>query len=491
MKKKIFVVLILYIFQIFIILLPFSVLSEEKNNIAISFKPLCNVKNIDLDGDGIDEKINVVTEKYIDVNSKYPHSFYTIYINNIKILEKIKDYPNYYVIDIDVKDKYKEIVLDKRSEVYDYVTELYYYNGNKVIKMGEITGGLILDATSIDGSGIIRKNIMSHVLTAKPICCIYRLTPDHLIFFDKFREDLYELNYIVKVKESIVLQKNKTDIKNTIILKQGETVKILATDNKEWVLVENSEDIEGWFTVEDFYKIKGTGKIADEFFDGLYKENEKVDLNGDGKLDVVCFKDEGNCTVKIYVNYTSQMEGGPAYITDIVDIDERDNIKEITVGDSGPSDDYSTRFYYYNGKDIVYMGTVGGTLENGITINSDGKVIARERGKILHTWFYTKIYRLNKNHLLGGVPQQNIYKMNYKVKLKIELPLQKSQIDRSVVTILKPGEEVTIVASDDKEWCLLENSKGIRGWFAVEKFSTIKGINKNAYDVFEGLCGAD
>ena len=56
---------------------------------------------------------------------------------------------------------------------------------------------------------------------------------------------------------------------------------------------------------------------------------------------------------------------------------------------------------------------------------------------------------------------------------------------------LQTGEKVTIVASDNKAWCLVKNSKGKQGWFAVDEFCIIRGTNLAASEFFEGLSFAD
>ncbi|MBE0448456.1 MAG: SH3 domain-containing protein [Actinobacteria bacterium] len=233
-----------------------------------------------------------------------------------------------------------------------------------------------------------------------------------------------------------------------------------------------------------------------------FLQSAKVDLNGDGVIDIIRFDcpllDESivvRDTYTLYINNSSVRGEGSnldGYFR-IVDIDQRDNVKEISVGESGPSDDYATAFYYYDGNKIVFMGKVQGAdneLAKDIKIDGSGTLHTRTRGEILHTWFYPDSYRLSKAHTLERI-SQDLYEMNWKVKVVKELPLQTSRTNPKTSVVLQPGEEVTILKSDDKEWCLVENSKGIKGWFAVEDFSVIKGTGLEASRFFEGLSGAD
>ncbi len=172
----------------------------------------------------------------------------------------------------------------------------------------------------------------------------------------------------------------------------------------------------------------------------------------------------------------------------VVDIDTKDNIKEIAVPESGPSGDYKTAFYYYDGKHIVEMGKVQGS--DAVKIDGSGTIVARTRGLVLHTWFYDDPYKLTKLHLLKRVPK-DLYEMNCKVKVKRPLALKKSRSSSKIAITLQLGEEVTIFSSDDKEWCLVENKEGVQGWFAIDGFDQIRGANLSASEFFDGLSYAD
>ncbi|HIE12868.1 MAG TPA: hypothetical protein EYP63_05520 [Desulfotomaculum sp.] len=230
-------------------------------------------------------------------------------------------------------------------------------------------------------------------------------------------------------------------------------------------------------------KIKGTGK-----------QTGRIDLNGDGVVDTVrftCREEAGNFT--LYVNDALIIgEGENLYgYCKVVDIDTSDSLKEISVGEAGGSGDSATAFYYYDGERIIAMGKIQGSGSGDVLkIDGSGVVTAKTRGKTLHTWFYPAFYKLSEDHLLERIPQE-MYEMNHKVRVIKEFELQKSRTDPETAVVLQPGEEAVILASDDKEWCLVQNSKGVRGWFAYEKYDTIKGTKLRVRDVFEGLCYAD
>ncbi len=222
------------------------------------------------------------------------------------------------------------------------------------------------------------------------------------------------------------------------------------------------------------------------------------DLDGDGLVDCVCFTSEpvryGDWGVyeefvlkvndSVYSGRGDNLDGN----YEIVDIDTTDALKEIAVPESGPSDDYATRFFYYDGRDIVPMRRLPGTYN--LKVDGSGVINTVQRGAILHTWFHPARYRLTDERSLEFV-KQDLYEMNWPVTLKEELPLRAARDDDAIVKVLLPGDKVTILASDNKRWCLVETADGTRGWFAVEEYHRIVGTGKWAYEVFDGLSFAD
>lgn len=218
---------------------------------------------------------------------------------------------------------------------------------------------------------------------------------------------------------------------------------------------------------------------------------EEVDLDGNGTIDKISFDCKvGGSEFTLTVNDVSIKGSGDnldGHCT-VVDIDTSDNTYEIAIPESGPSDDYKTAFYYFDGSSITKMGKVQGA--GTVRIDGSGTVTAKTRGTILQTWFYDDPYELSTTHLLQRVPQ-DLYEMNSRVKVKRLLALQKSRSSSEIVMTLQPGEEVTILSSDDQKWCLVENNEGVRGWFAVNGFDQIRGSNLSATEFFEGLSNAD
>ncbi len=184
----------------------------------------------------------------------------------------------------------------------------------------------------------------------------------------------------------------------------------------------------------------------------------------------------------------------------IVDIDYEDGIKEIAISEYGPSNDEATRFYYYTGEKIINIGYISGFygpmhqygdgMVGDIKIEGLGKLFTKTRGEILHTWFYEDEYGLSKHHYLLN-KKKTLYEMDAKVILLKELVLQKSPEDETEVLRLEPNDEVIITHTDNIQWCMVQTTDGQEGWFAIDGFDKIRGLNISASEVFSGLNYAD
>lgn len=170
----------------------------------------------------------------------------------------------------------------------------------------------------------------------------------------------------------------------------------------------------------------------------------------------------------------------------IVDIDRADARLEIAITEQGRSDDYSTRFFTLDGDSILDMGTLPGSYE--MTIDGSGIIHTMARGRILHTWFHPSHWRLDSSHRLVEI-ELPLYAMNSSVRVLHPLSLQRAPHDRRRAVRLHAGENATILASDDRRWCLVRAASGAVGWFAVDEEWMIGG--REARDTFEGLSFAD
>ena len=216
-----------------------------------------------------------------------------------------------------------------------------------------------------------------------------------------------------------------------------------------------------------------------------------VDLNHDAKADTVYLQcDPGSWSYTLTINDASYHGRGEALegTFSIVDIDTTDALLEVAVPQYGPSDDYATYFHSYDGRSVHFMNVVPGTYE--LRLDGSGRIRTSNRGNVLQTWFYPCVYRLDEHHSLHQIIQE-LYPMGTRCTVKLTLPLCASRLDTSTVSILRPGDVVTIVASDDKRWCLVQGPDDAWGWFELSGFDSVLPLGKPAWDVFEGLSYAD
>lgn len=239
----------------------------------------------------------------------------------------------------------------------------------------------------------------------------------------------------------------------------------------------------------------------------IRKISTKADLDGEGKEESVFLLvkkspngDEVNA-IELHVDEkTVDYEGemiDPLF--KIVDISDQDKYLEIALSEEGPSGDYATIFFRYDGKNLKELKKISGFLgkypgsENlgSVIIDHSGLVRTKTRGEILHTWFYDDSYRLNEADELVNV-KQDIYEMNTEVEVIKEIKLKKSKGSDDDGITLNKGEKVNIDQTDNISWCRVTNSNGETGWFEVKNFYEIKGYEgMNADEFFLGLNFAD
>lgn len=239
-------------------------------------------------------------------------------------------------------------------------------------------------------------------------------------------------------------------------------------------------------------------------------EEVKVDLDGDSVLESIQYKvneqqNDFHNKDQEYMQMEEQMEfviNGKSRLTKenaegeliletpsskfiIVDIDEKDNYKEIGFIDEGPSADYTTTYFRYDHGRLIYLGM---TYDDRNGITGDGKIISSEVANILQTWWIDKIYELKDNQL--EVVQQELYKTDFVVSLLMDLPIYKGKDGTSETFDVKKGEKIRLVGTDNISWIAVETQDGRKGWVKIDEYSTIHSAGLDALEVFEGLCYA-
>ncbi len=242
--------------------------NTEKKNVEFLWSYSSNLKanfhkingnefSIDLNGDGIKDKINLKCSQ--------GDREYTLTVNNTKIngsgdnLDGIM-----YVADINTKDKYKEIAITESGPSDDSNTYFYYYNGSKLIYMGKVQGNNY--SLKINGSGKFITKTRGAILQTWFYSDEYKLSANHKLFHitEKYRK----MNTIVTVKKPLKLQKSPTDSSPILTLKTGQKIFLTDTDNEKWCAVETADGQKGWFSTSSLLNINSIP--ATDYFDGLY-----------------------------------------------------------------------------------------------------------------------------------------------------------------------------------------------------------------------------
>ncbi len=220
-------------------------------------------------------------------------------------------------------------------------------------------------------------------------------------------------------------------------------------------------------------------------------ETISVDLDGNGIKDSIYFHTD-NTKYQLTINNFTINDFGESIIDSfaVVDIDNRDNVREIVIGELGPSDDPQSTFFCYDGSSINKMGKTYSLFYRGIKFDGWGGLNIKTRGDLLHTWFFNIPYRLTSDHTLEKITDQ-IYKTNCCLFLKQSLKIFTKMDEQSDFITLEPTTIVTITGTDNNRWCFVKTFDGIEGWFFVQDYFYINGTGIEAYNIFDGLSYAD
>jgi hypothetical protein len=218
----------------------------------------------------------------------------------------------------------------------------------------------------------------------------------------------------------------------------------------------------------------------------------KADIDGDGKEDEIKFDPLRGILsindVSIYVSYGRSFKD-----LMIVDIDNKHAGKEIYIGYESANDYSNHNIYTYNGGSITQLIAQDGTP----VIDGSGKVIFKDvlsqlfqthSSDLEYVYYNDNSLRLTNKELYDAknIEGNNGTSSYQIIKCKKELKIYKYKNSKEMAAVLKVGESIKVIGYDEKNWVLVENSQGVRGWFEVN-FSTVKELNLHSGDVFEGL----
>jgi len=237
--------------------LPYWDESDIKNKEKYYLFPSNKVVEYDLNSDNVKEKI-----KYIPSGEGYK-----IYIND-KFVENnylTNNYNNFVIADIDKKDKFKEIIICDAGPSDDYSSVFYHFDSNRIIEIGKTEG-------AYDWGLYFFENGYIEVLSRAQILQTWFITRKYQLVNHTLKEvpkDIFYTKHYVFLKKNLILHKDRTEKSSCFRLNEGQILKISATDNKKWCLIETETGKKGWLLVNNFNYFPDMKAEASDIFIGL------------------------------------------------------------------------------------------------------------------------------------------------------------------------------------------------------------------------------
>lgn len=239
-------------------------------------KQLLSGSWLDLNGDGIKEQIIYQIEEYAVDGAQNGAGELSLIVKSQRGESKVSldgedgylFHENCYVTSMDDRN-YFLIVLDYGLSA-DYVCTFFCYQEDELTKVGKM-------ATYASGLKVYEDKILAPTetchLQCQPVDFEYVYQNGEFVHQPSEYYD-YRGNTVTALRD-FPLFAGKEDAEPSIILKEGEQVKILGGDLQEWVLLENADTGEqGWLKVTAFPDIvwisEEEGISCYDAFDGLY-----------------------------------------------------------------------------------------------------------------------------------------------------------------------------------------------------------------------------
>ena len=247
---------------------------------------LNSIYSIDLDGDGTDEEISVV--------STSSGNEFNFQVNNVSVTNYLNFIDQICLVNLDINDPYIDIVfLSYGENTSDYY--FFYFDNETLINRGSLT------ATNHDGYGIISDNQMGDLVldgkgglsvnTRSSSLCSWELTqhwqldPSGTLTLPPEYYSLYGYGYVgsdvgepeVTLLMDLPLYSDPEDTKPTSTAAKGEMIRLIQSDNAQWVQIKLENNDLAWFKLytyegEDyagFIEIGSDIYATRDIFDGL------------------------------------------------------------------------------------------------------------------------------------------------------------------------------------------------------------------------------
>jgi hypothetical protein len=233
--------------------------------------------------------------------------------------------------------------------------------------------------------------------------------------------------------------------------------------------------------------------IINSYVDSLKKLMTEVsnnyidyDLDNDGNKENITLVFMDNSTkFELTINNTVLSQEGTNFKSTmfIYNIDESDMYTEIAVVDEIEKEVYETKFYRYDGENIIPMGNVSGD-EKTIKVTGEGRVITKEKSKILTNLDFIVFYSLKDSQLKKDILKTEIfYEIKVDLLLKEDLTLLNSKDENAETFVMNKESRIDVLKSDELEWIYVHNCEGEGGWIKLTEPNILNG--KKFLEVFQ------
>lgn len=136
--------------------------------------------------------------------------------------------------------------------------------------------------------------------------------------------------------------------------------------------------IEDFSVLDEYYKDYTFDVTFDEnleFYDRIYTIHGTYDLNGDGEeeqISALLNQRAEESYIEVNGIKVSIYPMSPTGEVQIIDLDNRDEYVELAIFDDGPSGDPEFKFFRYDGKELISLGSI----ERGGLMDGQGKLIS-------------------------------------------------------------------------------------------------------------------
>lgn len=217
---------------------------------------------VDLDGDGVEEKIT-----YRIKEDESGSKGYELQVNTTTVFAEGNQFMDTFaIVDSNTQDSYKEIAIGDTGPSNDEVTTFYRYKEGKLIELGKIEG-LFTDGQGIDGSGQILSRTRSMTLPTWWLNIPYTLVEDSF----KAQEGTYN-GYGGQVMTIIDLKVYEANNQEAVsyFLPKYSVLDIIGGDNKNWIQIKTQDEKTHWFYIDEDNYIEGTEAYTWDVFLGLW-----------------------------------------------------------------------------------------------------------------------------------------------------------------------------------------------------------------------------